>query len=65
MILPICTTCKEDKRIFCPRDVDATCAHCGKSFCAAHMIEHLTKVHCVALDNEHCSCEKEKKKDGI
>ncbi|ODS33548.1 MAG: hypothetical protein SCARUB_01282 [Candidatus Scalindua rubra] len=50
-----CDECIKDQKVFCPRDTDGTCDHCGKSLCAYHLIEHWRKVHCIALDNEHCS----------
>ena len=52
-----CPDCLTDKTVFCPRDTDAQCLICRKRFCGAHIGPHLEKVHCVALDNDHCSEE--------
>lgn len=54
VISEVCEECLKDKRIFCPRDVDAKCLICGKNFCGGHIGKHLLKVHCVALDFTHC-----------
>ena len=50
-----CGMCRDDPKIFCPRDVDVQCLICGKKMCGAHMVDHLKRVHCVALDLGHCS----------
>lgn len=52
----ICEECRKDPQVFCPRDVDAQCLHCGKKYCGAHIISHL-KEHCVALTLDHCRKE--------
>lgn len=49
-----CPMCKADKKVFCPRDPDAQCVHCGQRFCGAHIGQHLKEVHCVSLNLDHC-----------
>ena len=49
-----CPICLTDASIFCPRDMDAQCLHCGLAFCGAHIGPHLQKVHCVILGLYHC-----------
>ncbi|KKN74901.1 hypothetical protein LCGC14_0386500 [marine sediment metagenome] len=49
-----CPDCLADDKIFCPRNPDAKCLDCGKSFCGAHIGPHLKDVHCIALTNDHC-----------
>jgi hypothetical protein len=49
-----CLLCLADKKIFCPRDVDAQCLECGQSFCGAHIGQHLKEVHCISLTLDHC-----------
>jgi hypothetical protein len=63
---PSCLIEFNNKKIFCPRNADAQCLICGKSFCGAHIGIHLKKRHCVSLDLEHCIKQekKEKKKSG-
>ena len=53
-MLEHCPACLADKTVFCPRDIDAICVHCGKGFCGAHIGEHL-RTHCVSLPLDHCS----------
>ena len=53
--IEICPICKADPKIICPRDVDAKCLICGRSFCGGHIGKHLKVVHCVSLDLDHCS----------
>jgi len=53
-IVGVCPECCLDEAVFCPRDVDGKCAHCGRVLCAAHMIAHWKTVHCIALDLAHC-----------
>ena len=48
--LLICPECNADPEVACPRDVDATCAHCGASLCGRHIVAHLETVHCVSLE---------------
>jgi len=64
MLYEICSECKrskeEERGVFCPRDVDAQCLHCGAKLCGAHIVEHLREVHCVSLDLKHCSVERAK-----
>lgn len=50
----ICPLCQQDPHIFCPRDVDGTCHHCGTALCAAHLLAHFTDHHCIALTLDHC-----------
>ena len=50
-----CPDCEADKTVFCPRDNDALCLVCHKSFCGAHIGKHLKEVHCVSLNLDHCS----------
>jgi hypothetical protein len=59
--IEICPECKKDKEIFCPRNVDGQCLECGIKLCAAHLMIHFKKVHCMALDLEHCSNKKEER----
>jgi ribosomal protein S27E len=49
-----CPDCKKDKMIFCPRNCDAQCLICGKSFCGGHIGLHLHSEHCVNLGFNHC-----------
>jgi hypothetical protein len=51
--LEICKKCKEDPKVFCPRNVDVQCLDCGLRVCGGHIIEHL-KEHCIATDLKHC-----------
>jgi len=44
-ILQLCSFCKDDKNIFCPRNVDAKCLICGQCFCGGHIGVHLKKAH--------------------
>jgi len=55
VIVKICEECKNDPKVFCPRDVDVKCLICDKEFCGAHIAEHLKKVHLVSLNLDHCS----------
>lgn len=50
-----CPDCLADEKVFCPRDPDAKCLICHKSYCGAHIGLHLAKEHCVALNLDHCS----------
>lgn len=52
-----CEECKKDKNIFCPRNVDGQCLECGIKLCAGHLMIHFKKIHCMALDFNHCSKE--------
>lgn len=54
-----CPDCEKDSEIFCKRDVDVICRICGDSFCGAHIGPHLENVHCVSLNNDHCTKQKE------
>jgi len=58
-IVKICSMCKADDKVFCPRNVDAQCLECGERFCGAHIGQHLKEVHCISLDLAHCSETKE------
>jgi len=50
----LCQICARDGKVFSPRDVDAQCLICGERFCAAHIGQHLSFVHCVSLKLDHC-----------
>jgi hypothetical protein len=50
-----CSSCLNDKRVYCPRNPDAQCLICEKKFCGAHISEHLNNEHCVSLNLDHCS----------
>jgi len=56
----ICSACRLDPVVFCPRDTDGRCLICEIKLCAAHMIEHWHKVHFIALDLTHCSTKKKR-----
>lgn len=49
-----CPPCLADKKVFCPRDIDAQCLECGQGFCGAHIGQHLKEVHCISLNLDHC-----------
>jgi hypothetical protein len=53
-IMEICPLCLADKKVFCPRDVDAQCVECGQKFCGAHIGQHLKEAHCISLTLDHC-----------
>lgn len=46
----ICSDCRADPKVACPRDVDAECLHCGERRCGRHIVTHLTKVHVVSIE---------------
>ena len=54
MQLEICSLCKADKTIICPRNVDAQCLECGQRFCGAHIGQHLKEKHFISLGLGHC-----------
>lgn len=46
----VCPECMDDPEVFCPRDPDLQCLHCGKKLCAYHMFKHLKEVHKVSVE---------------
>lgn len=46
----ICSDCKADPEVACPRDTDAKCLHCDEERCGRHIISHLEKVHVVSIE---------------
>ena len=50
-----CIDCLGDPKIFCKRDPDARCLHCGKELCGAHIITHLQRAHYISITLDHCS----------
>jgi len=50
----ICPDCCVDRSVAYPRGLDGTCRHCGRAFCAPHLVEHWKTVHCIAVDLCHC-----------
>lgn len=60
----VCKSCVEDMNVICKRDADVQCRHCLGYFCGGHIAEHLQKVHCVAIDNKHCTKEEVSEDDS-
>jgi len=57
--IEICSLCKADGKVFCPRNVDAQCLECGEKFCGAHIGQHLKDIHYISLTLDHCRETKE------
>lgn len=55
--IELCPACVDDENIFCPRDVDAECVHCGLGCCAGHILQYLRHDHCVTASLAHCSTD--------